>query len=817
MKDRFLLQKINSRVLSSWHKVKDDDRGMSMVMAIVVLSFVGLLLSIIMYMSLYNFEMKSQQFKIQENYYSAEVAMDEIAAGLQKEASICFSDAYISIMQKYSESLTDKEKEESSKLVWQKYKTSLMSSLSTKDFTEFVTRSKASEPPYVQVTRDSKITEFEDFIRISGVKVTYTDETGDVSIIETDINIKCPDLGFNTKFSLPIVVGYALVADNSIVVEDNVHAIIEGVSVYAGKHVSSKSVLIDKEKNESEFSTEYPTEYPYSIVVESGASLTFMKCPYVVAGGDRISNSDTNDDYDIYSGDIVTVGSGCFYADATTNVWARNIKIGDGTKGAFRSSKKDNNLVLLGNTYIKDDLTIGGRNTSVKLAGSYYGYGHSDEIESSHSSSIIFNGTGVEAYFSELNNLELLGNAYIGISSLDDKKENIPMGESMTSKAGQIAYLVPYECVGWYSYVDGGTTYYSPVLQRNPLPYADYYEYYTDYSAATGKTMLPVYYGATVRSFGTSLQEETSYGLNDKAYSTVINQDGWMYFYIDFGKSTATDPLKAAGDFFKAYYEANPQKMNRYLSAYVKTLEFPAGSDFIRLNLAGNILIPQMDASGKAIKDENGYTSWKMVDDSYAPPGQYSSIDTDIESEIYEQSYYTLCTNLSVNYEGLTGDEKDSVYQNLISQNNFEKLKNSHGGIFCSFYESNVNQSGSEIDNPNERVRVYFGNCSIDGNFNSAVNLVIVDGNVNISADYTGTIICSGQITISNNAVIKNDPDALSSVFTLQDESTGLCVANLFTSGEDFSLLEKEDNAQAMGDATFNTADLITYSGWKKY
>jgi hypothetical protein len=134
-----------------------------------------------------------------------------------------------------------------------------------------------------------------------------------------------------------------------------------------------------------------------------------------------------------------------------------------------------------------------------------------------------------------------------------------------------------------------------------------------------------------------------------------------------------------------------------------------------------------------------------------------------------------------------------------------------------AFYESNVNQSGSEIDNPNERVRVYFGNCSIDGNFNSAVNLVIVDGNVNISADYTGTIICSGQITISNNAVIKNDPDALSSVFTLQDESTGLCVANLFTSGEDFSLLEKENNAQAMGDATFNTADLITYSGWKKY
>lgn len=797
MKERLSLQKINSRILSSWHKVKDDDRGMSMVMAIVVLSFVGLLLSIIMYMSLYNFEMKSQQFKIQENFYSAEVAMNEIAAGLQVEASTCFSDAYISIMQKYSDSLTDKEKEETSSLVWQKYKTTLMSRLSTKDFGEYVTRNNASDPPYVQVTRSSDITEYEDFIRISDVKVAYTDETGDVSIIETDINIKCPDLGFNTKFSLPIVVGYALVADNSIEVKSGTTK-ISGVSVYAGRH--------DTNGTES--------EDDYSIKIDSGAGLEIVNCPYIVAGGDR--KADANDPYNTVGGTIVTVGSGFFRVDSNnngasangvpSNVWARNIKIGDDTDKAFPSSGGDN-LSLLGNTYVKDDLTIGGRKTSVTLAGSYYGYGHTDEIDSSHSSSIIFNGTGIKADFSNLDNLELLGNAYIGISYLDNKKDNLPMGESMTSKAGQIAYLVPYECVGWYSYVDNGTTYYSPVLQRNPLPYADYYEYYTDYSAATGKTMLPVYYGATVRSFGSSLQEDASYGLNDKAYSTVINQDGWMYFYMDFGKSTATDPMKAAGDFFKAYYEANPQKMNRYLSAYVSEFDFPAGSDFIRLNLAGNILIPQMDSAGGVIKDENGYVSWQMVDDTYAPPGQYSSIDTDMESEIYEKSYYTLCTNLSVNYEGLTGDEKDSVYQNLISQKNIEKLRSSHTGNYVAFKD----ESGKD------RVRVYYGQCNYSSPVDGLNMIITVGGDVNISTSFTGTIICDGKITMTGVGEIKNDPDVLSSVFTLQDESTGLCVANLFTSGEDFSLLEKSENAEAMGDATFNTADLVTFSSWKKY
>ena len=808
MKDRFSLHKFNSRILSSFQKVKDDDRGMSMVMAIVVLSFVGLLLSIIMYMSLYNFEMKSQQFKIQENYYSAEVAMNEIAAGLQKEASICFSDAYISIMQNYSESLTDKEKEESSKLVWQKYKTSLMSSLSTKDFTKFVTRSKAlePEPPYVQVTRSSEITEFEDFIRISGVKVTYTDETGDVSIIETDINIKCPDLGFNTKFSLPIVVGYALVADNSIEVTSGTTK-ISGVSVYAGRHDTGAASQAGDD---------------YSIKIDSGAGLEIVNCPYIVAGGDR--KADAADPYNTVGGTIVTIGNGFFHVDhednstsssgVPSNVWARNIKVGDRDEKAFPASNGAYNLELLGNTYVKDDLTIGGRKTSVKLAGSYYGYGHSQDIDSSRSSSIIFNGTGVSADFSKLDSFELLGNAYIGISYLDDKKDNLPMGESMTSKAGQIAYLVPYECVGWYSYVDGGTTYYSPVLQRNPLPYADYYEYYTDYNAATGKTMLPVYYGATVRSLGSSLMDESSYGLNDKAYSTVINQDGWMYFYMDFGKSTATDPMKAAGDFFKAYYEANPQKMNRYLSAYVSDFKFPTGSDFIRLNLAGNILIPQMDGAGNVIKDENGYVSWQLVDESYASSGEYAGIDTDAEAKIYDQSYYTLCTNLSVNYDALTGEEKDSVYQNLISDENIEKLKSSHTGNIVEFKD----------EEDKVRVIVCYGNYTYPSTTKYPyLNMIITvaagseKGDVDINASFKGTIISSGKITIKGPCSIENDPDELSSIFTLEDKTTGLCVANLFRSGEDFSLLEKSENVETIGEATINTADLVTYSGWKKY
>lgn len=782
MKDRFKLTKIYK-----------DNSGMSMVMAIIVLSFVGLLLSIIMYMALYNFEMKSQQFKLQENYYSAEMAMNEISAGLQMEASTCFSEAYISIMQKYSESLTAEEKAASEKQIWQKYKDTLMQQLGGKNFNDYVTRNDAGNPPYAEVTRSDTITEYEDFIRISNVKVVYTDETGDKSIIETDINIKCPDIGFNTKFSLPIVVGYSLIADDSIEVKSG-YATISNVSVYAGKNKSlSAGTNPDDE---------------YAIIVDSGAGLSFVNCPYVVAGGDKIL--DDSGETVISAGGIVTEGSGFFHADASSNVWAGNIKIGDRTRLAFPAGS-GSNLELLGNTFVRDDLTIGGRSTSVKLGGGYYGYGQTDDFDSSKSSAIIFNGTNVKADFSGLSNFVLLGNTYIGLSFLDDKKDNLPMGESLTSKAGQLAYLVPYECVGWYSYVDKGTTYYSPVLQRNPLPYADYYEYYTDYSNSSGKTILPVYYGATVKSLGTSISDGADiYGLTDSAYASVINQDGWMYFYMDFSKSLAQSPQKAAGEFFKAYYEANPDRMNRYLSAYISEFKFPLNSDLVRLNLAGNILIPQTDAAGNVLRDDNGYVAWQIVDDSYATSNEYSSIDTNAEAKIYEQSYYSLCTNLSVNYEALTDDEKDSVYQNLISDTNIDKLikGSSHKrGNYVYF----ADEAGTE------RVRVYFGDCTINSAVNGLNMIITVGGDVNISSGFTGTVICDGKITISGGVTINNDPDALSSIFTLEDEATGLCVANLFRSGEDFSLLTTSTNVDAVGEATINTADLVTYSSWKKY
>ena len=64
-------------------KAAKDDRGISMVMVVVILAFVALLLSMITYMSLYSYQMRTMDFSAQNTFYSAEMALNEIKAGVE--------------------------------------------------------------------------------------------------------------------------------------------------------------------------------------------------------------------------------------------------------------------------------------------------------------------------------------------------------------------------------------------------------------------------------------------------------------------------------------------------------------------------------------------------------------------------------------------------------------------------------------------------------------------------------------------------------------------------------------------------------------
>ena len=64
------------------HK-KTDNKGSAMVVVIIAMAFIGILASVLMYMSLLNYQMKANNLQAKDNFYSAETVLDEIRVHME--------------------------------------------------------------------------------------------------------------------------------------------------------------------------------------------------------------------------------------------------------------------------------------------------------------------------------------------------------------------------------------------------------------------------------------------------------------------------------------------------------------------------------------------------------------------------------------------------------------------------------------------------------------------------------------------------------------------------------------------------------------
>ena len=63
------------------------DRGSAMVMVIVIIAFVAILASVLMFLSFSGYQMRAADRRTKDNFYTAETVLDEINVGLQGEIS----------------------------------------------------------------------------------------------------------------------------------------------------------------------------------------------------------------------------------------------------------------------------------------------------------------------------------------------------------------------------------------------------------------------------------------------------------------------------------------------------------------------------------------------------------------------------------------------------------------------------------------------------------------------------------------------------------------------------------------------------------
>lgn len=618
-----------------------QNKGFSLITVIIAVSFIGILGLLVLYMALSNFQMKITDLKGKDSFYTAERAIEEIRVGLQEDVGNSMSEAYIKVLETYDKDenskdvVLDKQRQndfvnefikkladrlekdsDQSKYDLDYLKKYLDMEISENE-TLIVTTPSNKEPV---MTKDNK-----NGILLKNLKVIYVDPKGYASVIETDIRLGIPKVQFPTPSTLPDLMNMIVVAGKGIICEGG-NTTISG-SIYSGilQDINDNTIL---EKN------------PYtSIWVKFGANLD-------IQSGDKI----------VSAGEIYMEPNASFTSEAGVTLWAQGVKL---------SSAQVN---LLGTTYLSDDLTIeSGSGSRVTVQGEYYGYGYPESARSSLnnymydnpekrwsdtalSSSIVINGKNTTLDLSGVRKIMLAGRSYIGTSKVksvngESNSNDVMMGESITVKGTQLAYLLPSELI------DASKLKNSEMEIKNPMSYSDY-----ESSGLKQMNSVPLKMDVKVSELGNKSLNEI--GIDSakpvqKVFYSNNADEGYVYFYLNFKDS------KASSDFMYDYYMNNSTvktNLDKYLSFYFSGtnsgIQVKDMKNYIRYVTNGNVLSYE---GGEAT--ENGTTAKGNMAVATSPEVSQALLQ---EQTNYQNMWYALNRKMITSVDLLNKEVKDS-------------------------------------------------------------------------------------------------------------------------------------------------------------
>lgn len=860
------------QLYNKFHNRKRDDRGSAIVVVILAIAFVGMLVAMVVYMSYINFIMKGTDRNAKDNFYSAETALDEINVGLQNDISEAMNYAYNEAMKNAStySSYTASEQEDH-------MKAHFMNSFETK-FNTIVNDApgvasptindhlktfwvKTPQPgtfgavldatPIVYAKVDNNADTVTDYIVLKGVKITYTNEKGYVSIIRTDINVTVPDINFAANAEKPNLQFYSLIANENLVrdghgttteISGNVYGGgDEGITVEGNGHKDSVNLLfrfeaVDKNGNAKDTENSEFTVTAEAINVKNRGKVTASV---------------------INTGSPVPDGKGrySFYLD--------NINV------------ETAQLELDGSMYVKDDLTIDGTDidgdgSNVKISGNYYGYGDAASTAQG-SSSILINGASTSLDLSEVKQLLLAGRAYVGAvhynsnliaesdyladpsvlegeekdtlldasSTYETNTKDIPMGESIALKSNQLMYLVPTDCM-CYDTKTG-----KQLLAKNPLTYDEYrnltskVKYETD---ADGNATDIVSPDPAVKMVDLSKYTSLSLRNYHASYKPIfrkINGTVLVYYYLYFESETY------ANEFFYDYCQLNSTALKQYARTYLKEFKWSSDLDGINtandwdsspLSLAGNVI--QVDDQGTTDRDDDTYS---LLKDSYDDDMSDARYDRLYENkEKYSDTFDGLTHYLLEKKSSLSSTQlNQSVYENLIDIAKMDNLVTTTSAItgaktktFKYTVETNPG-TGATISNDYYAVAIN-NKDDLDGTVllsdikqacgGKLPTIVVASGNVSIDINMEGLVIAGNNIYINGAAcsdITYNATDVINCMlatdgadFFYELFNNGIAYANL--GGVAAGSAQAADIAAKRDEDYVVLSDLIQYANWSK-
>ena len=774
---------------------RKDNRGASFVMVIVAMAIVAILAVTILWIALANLQMKTTDEKNTDNFYSAEGVLDQICTGLEGDMSVAYTEGYSKVMQSYKTKgnadineanrqasfvntyvaalksrLADPNDAKGLTYNMDKIKGYVDSSLSKTD--------SSGKPvyPYAKVTSVStpQLKTYQNRTVLEGIKVEYTDEKGYKSIIQTDISLSVPTMSFTASGGVPELFTYSLVGNTGLEIGTDAHNVNLGGNLYAGSDSTGMSVLIP-----------------------NNTKLRVDNASYMIADGNiEIGNPNSNR--------AGTHNESTLSIDKQCQLWTNNINV-NGAK-----------VSLEGTTYVTDDMTLKGSGSTVTLGrdengkstdGKYVGFGNSD-TSSAESSAIIINGRESTLDMSGIKELMLAGNTYINRASMvkvnGSNKENkdVAMGESISVKGNQIAYLIPAECIG----TDGDGADAKSVYYKNPLSYSedaaitskgsDNQQYTViNINVVSSKTGKPLSYYLSQYLSADQMKNTDNYIRKVYAPSNGSENDGLVYYYLNM-------PVKQASQYYEDYYNIDhssaDSKLQKYTAFYTKS---------IQVNDAASIYT----SGDYSLYDGSNLSLLKGIVDG---------VDMDAQSIELKNTYTALRKRLITSYNSLPPTaETASLFTNIVHEDNLKKFTEHKTGK-----KIEVTATYTDKYNKDETYKAVV----VDGDYtypqsdskeNKNVRIIVATGNVTINADFTGTIIAGKKIFVNKQCTVSNCPQEIFKALLLKEVKTGsqtMHLYDVFDDGADYLGGITKTAANGSGDADIDYSSLITYQNWKK-
>ena len=840
--------------MNDWKKrARKQNRGFSLLTVIVAVSFIGILGLLVLYMALSNFQMKITDLKGKDSFYTAERAIEEIRVGLQEDVGNSMSEAYIKVLETYNKDGSSKDvvldKQRQSEFVNEFIKKLAARLQNGTDQSEY---SLEYLTAYLDLNNSDKFDDTKETLLVttpsdktpvmtkdknSGIllknlKVIYVDPKGYASVIETDIRLGIPKVQFPTPSTLPDLMNMIVVADQGIVCEaGGTDATTISGSIYSGilKDISDNTILENNPRT--------------SIWVKPGANLDIQNGEKIVSAGE------------IYTGQNAT-----FISETGVTLWAEGVKL---------SSAQVN---LLGTTYLSDDLTIeSGNSSKVTVQGEYYGYGSPTSArrslnqylyndandrwsDTALSSAIVINGKNTTLDLSGVRKMMLAGRSYIGTSNVNsisgkNNDNDIMMGESITVKGTQLAYLLPPELIDT-SKLKNTSDSEEEIDIKNPMSYLDY-----EKCGLMSMSSVPVKMDEKVEALGNQSLNDIGVDSQKPVQEVFYNNnadEGYVYFYLNF--SDTSEGNRAASDFMYNYYMNNSTvktNIDKYLSFYFNNMntgiKVKDMKNYIRYVTNGNVLSYQ---GGEA--EENGTSAQGKMTVATSPESSQALLQ---EQENYQDTWYALNRKMITSVDLLNTDVKDSdgllhdetdssrsVFDNLVNEKEMiQFLQQKRPGTLDYTFEASEDDGGLQAimthngKNSTFQVKNADGTIvtntvtgtdtalKVDSGMAQKLRLIVCTGDVEIGAGvhFQGIIMAKGKITLGAGASLESSPLEAAKVFQAQMASDeNMSPKSFFWEGDKYVLgntnTSNETTDTGRVSDTYDLADCVTYENWRK-